>query len=126
MLVPYPCLCLKRGFFLLITYSLPFLRTILQSTLRFLMDALTFIVLVLLPLTDRQLVRLGFEKQTDGASGPVKYMKGAFRLMTPAPDRFDNFEMWYREDRRHITQPIFVHELQNHYRDMTKVELSLA
>lgn len=42
----YPCLCLKRGFFLLITYSLPFLRTILQSTLRFLMDALTFIVLV--------------------------------------------------------------------------------
>ena len=79
-----------------------------------------------IPLTDRQLVRLGFEKQTDGASGPVKYMKGAFRLMTPAPDRFDNFEMWYREDRRHITQPIFVHELQNHYRDMTKVELSLA
>ena len=39
----YPCLCLKRGFFLLITYNTPFRRTILQSALRFLMDALTFI-----------------------------------------------------------------------------------
>jgi len=41
----YPWRCLKRGFFLLITYSLPLRRTILQSTLRFLMDALTFIFL---------------------------------------------------------------------------------
>ena len=32
-----------RGFFLLITYSLPLRRTILQSALRFLIDALTFI-----------------------------------------------------------------------------------
>jgi hypothetical protein len=39
----YPCFCLKRGFFLLITYSRPFLLTILQSVLRFLMEALTFI-----------------------------------------------------------------------------------
>lgn len=40
----YPWRCLKRGFFLLITNNLPFLFTILQSTLRFLMEALTFIV----------------------------------------------------------------------------------
>ena len=79
-----------------------------------------------IPLTDRQLVRLGFEKQPDENGGPVKYLKGAFRILLPGPDRFDNFEMWYREDRRHIVQPIFVHELQNHYRSMTKVELSLA
>lgn len=78
-----------------------------------------------IPLSDRQLMRLGFVKEIDG-NGPVKYKKGAFRIMTPAPDRFDNFEMWYREDRRHITKPIYVHELQNHYRDMTKVELHLA
>lgn len=76
-----------------------------------------------IPLSDQALARLGFEKQSDGV-GPVKYMKGAFRILLLEPDRFDNFEMWYREDRRHITQPIFVHELQNHYRDMTKVELS--
>lgn len=78
-----------------------------------------------IPLDDRQLAKLGFQKQVDG-DGPVKYLKGAFRIMLPAPDRFNEFEMWYREDRRHITAPIFVHELQNHYRDMTKVELSAA
>jgi hypothetical protein len=77
-----------------------------------------------IPLDDRQLSRLGFDKQSDGNGGPVKYLKGAFRIMLLGPDRFNEFEMWYREDRRHITQPIYVHELQNHYRDMTKVELS--
>ena len=39
----YPCLCLKRGFFLFMIYNFPLRRTILQSTLRFFMDALTFI-----------------------------------------------------------------------------------
>src|SRR6185295_20119741 len=39
----YPCLCLYLGFFLLITYSLPLRRMILQSALRFMIDALTFI-----------------------------------------------------------------------------------
>lgn len=38
----YPWRCLKRGFFLLIIRSTPLRRTILQSALRFLMDALTF------------------------------------------------------------------------------------
>ncbi len=42
----YPCLCLKRGFFLLITYSFPFLLTILQSVLLFFIEALTFILLI--------------------------------------------------------------------------------
>lgn len=42
---PYFCLCLNLGFFLLITYNFPLRRTILQSTLLFLMDALTFIVI---------------------------------------------------------------------------------
>lgn len=41
----YPCLCLKRGFFLLITNKTPFLLTILQLALRFLIDALTLILL---------------------------------------------------------------------------------
>lgn len=76
-------------------------------------------------LDDRQLSRLGFEKQGDGV-GPVKYLKGAFRILLPAPGQFNDFEIWYREDRRHITQPLYVHELQNHYRDMTKIELSAA
>ena len=37
----------KRGFFLLITNNLPLRFTILQSTLRFLIEALTFIAIVL-------------------------------------------------------------------------------
>jgi hypothetical protein len=78
-----------------------------------------------IPLNDRQLTRLGFEKQANG-DGPVKYLKGAFRILLTEQDKFDEFEMWYREDRRHIMQPIYVHELQNHYRQMTKVELSPA
>jgi hypothetical protein len=78
-----------------------------------------------IPLDDRQLTKLGFERQSDGA-GPVKYLKGAFRILIPASGRFDEFEMWYREDRRHIKSPIYVHELQNHYRDMTKIELTPA
>ena len=45
--INYPWRCLKRGFFLLITNNLPFLFTILQSTLRFFMEALTFIALFL-------------------------------------------------------------------------------
>ena len=77
-----------------------------------------------IPLDDHQLARLGFEKQSNGDGGPVKYLKGAFRILLMEPNRFDNFEMWYREDRRHMMAPIFVHELQNLYRAMTKVELS--
>lgn len=42
----YPWRCLKRGFFLLMMYNLPLRRTILQSALRFLMEALTFIVML--------------------------------------------------------------------------------
>lgn len=40
----YPWRCLKRGFFLLMTKSFPFRRTILHSLLRFLIEVLTFIV----------------------------------------------------------------------------------
>lgn len=43
--VTYPCRCFNLGFFLLIIYSRPFLRTILHSGDRFFTDALTFIVI---------------------------------------------------------------------------------
>jgi len=75
------------------------------------------------PLNDAQLKKLGFEKMAVGDQ--VKYMKGAFRILVPQGGDFSHFEMWYREDRRHITYPVAVHELQNHYYQMTKVELNL-
>ena len=77
-----------------------------------------------LPVDENQLLKLGFEKQE--LDGTVKYMKGAFRLVTPKKGDFSNIEMWYREDRRHFNVPLSVHELQNLYLDMTKVHLEPA
>ena len=74
-------------------------------------------------LNDEQLKKLGFEKHEEGDYN--KYMKGAFRILVPKNGDFSDFEMWYREDRRHIKHPIAVHELQNHYYMMTKVELNV-
>ena len=51
-------------------------------------------------------------------------MKGAFRMMLLANNDFSKFEIWYRDEHRHIIHPIFVHQLQNHYYDMTKVYLN--
>ena len=72
-------------------------------------------------LDDNQLMQLGFEKEETGAG--MKYKKGPFRILLATPGDFSHFEMWYREDRRHIAHPLYVHELQNHFRQMTKVEL---
>ncbi|WP_046369369.1 hypothetical protein [Flavihumibacter petaseus] len=75
-----------------------------------------------IPLTEGELFKLNFEKELNG-NGSVKYKKGPFRIMLDKEDGFGDFEIWYREDRRHIKQPISVHQLQNHYYQMTKVEL---
>jgi hypothetical protein len=75
-----------------------------------------------IPLSEAQLQKLGFTK-TENGSG-VKYMKDSFRILVPDKDNFSNIEIWWREDRRHLTHPISVHELQNHYYQMTKVELN--
>lgn len=76
-----------------------------------------------IPLSDEQLMRLGFTKAVN-EDGSVKYGKDAFRILLHRADDFNNFEMWYREDRRHITHHLMVHELQNHYLQMTKVHLT--
>lgn len=73
------------------------------------------------PLDEAQLMKLGFTREeTDGA---VKYKKDSFRLVTPKKGDFSNVEMWWREDRRHFSFPLSVHELQNLYHDMTKIHL---
>ncbi|HLZ87359.1 MAG TPA: hypothetical protein VKQ52_08965 [Puia sp.] len=75
-----------------------------------------------IPLDDEQLLKFGFEKQ-DLPDGKVKYLKGPFRILLSGKGNFSDFEMWYREDRRHMTQPIAVHNLQNHFHGMTKIDL---
>lgn len=78
--------------------------------------------LVPIPLTETQLVdTLGFEREEteDG----VKYKKGPFRVVVHDPGNYTNLDIWYREDRRHFNHPLYVHELQNHHMQMTKVPL---
>jgi hypothetical protein len=74
-----------------------------------------------LPLDDDQLLSLGFTKED--MDGAVKYKKDSFRLVTPKKGDFSNVEMWWREDKRHFSFPLGVHQLQNLHLDMTKVPL---
>ncbi|MDQ3846941.1 MAG: hypothetical protein M3342_23450 [Bacteroidota bacterium] len=74
-----------------------------------------------IPLDEEQLLKLGFQRQEQ--DGGVKYLKGPFRVFTPEPGNFSKLEVWYREDRRRFHIPLTVHELQNHYLQMTKVQL---
>ncbi|HRI19685.1 MAG TPA: hypothetical protein PLA68_01970 [Panacibacter sp.] len=76
-----------------------------------------------IPLSDEQLMKLNFSKEEQG-DGSVKYKKGSFRLVTPAKDDFSTLEMWWREDRRLHPNVHYVHQLQNHYLDMTKIHLT--
>jgi len=76
-----------------------------------------------LPLDEEQLLKFNFEKEVL-EDGSVKYKKGAFRILLPKNDDFSEFDIWYREEKRHILHPIPVHQLQNHYLEMTKVHLN--
>ena len=75
-----------------------------------------------IPLTEDRLVNLlGFERE-DTPDG-TKYKKGAFRVLIHDQGNNTHLDIWYREDRRHFEHPLYVHELQNHHLDMTKVPL---
>lgn len=74
-----------------------------------------------IPLDEDQLTGLGFTKEE--VNGGIKYKKDSFRLVTPKKGDFSNIEMWWREDKRHFSFPIGVHELQNLHLSMTKVPL---
>jgi hypothetical protein len=76
-----------------------------------------------IPLDEAQLERLKFTKH-ENEDGSVKFMKGAFRILLHAKGEFSNMEIWYRDERRHIIQPLSVHQLQNHFYEMTKVHLN--
>jgi hypothetical protein len=75
-----------------------------------------------IPLDEDHLSKLGFTKEETDEY--VKYKKDAFRIKVPKGGDFSDLEMWYREDRRHMRHLMSVHELQNDYYQMTKVELN--
>ncbi|MEO6135623.1 MAG: hypothetical protein ABIP35_10750 [Ginsengibacter sp.] len=74
-------------------------------------------------LDEAQLMKMKFKKVVN-EDGSVKYMKDAFRILTFGQDNFQKFEIWYRDEKRQILQPIYLHQLQNHYLEMTKVHLT--
>jgi hypothetical protein len=78
-----------------------------------------------IPLNEEQLLKLGFQRVAN-EDGSVKYKKDSFRVLVPAGGDFNHLEIWWREDRRHLHNAIYVHELQNHHYQMTKVELNPA
>ncbi|MCG2617694.1 hypothetical protein LZZ85_25560 [Terrimonas sp. NA20] len=77
-----------------------------------------------IPLDEAQLTRLGFTREV--MDNGMKYKKDSFRLVTPRTGDFSNIDMWWREDRRHFSFPLGVHELQNLHLDMTKIPLAMA
>ena len=76
-----------------------------------------------IPITDEELHNLKFHKQVND-DGSVKYLKGAFRMLIPAEGDFSKMEIWYRDEARHIINPISLHNLQSHFYEMTKVHLN--
>lgn len=76
-----------------------------------------------LPLNDEQLQRLKFKKE-QMPDGSIKYSKGAFRMLIPGDGDFSAIDIWYREDRRYHPNVHYIHQLQNHYSDMTKIHLT--
>ncbi len=79
--------------------------------------------LIAIPLNEDELMKLKFHKQVND-DGSIKYLKGAFRILILKDGDFSRMEIWYRDEKRHIMQPISVHNLQNHFLEMTKVHLN--
>ncbi len=78
--------------------------------------------IVPIPLTGERLeTLLGFEKEETPEG--VKYKKGPFRVLIHDPGNNTHLDIWYREDHRHFEHPLYLHELQNHHLEMTKVHL---
>ncbi|RFM27721.1 hypothetical protein [Deminuibacter soli] len=76
-----------------------------------------------IPLSDESLRSLNFEKE-EKEDGSVKYKKGSFRLLIAKKDDFSAIEIWYREDKRYQPNVHYIHQLQNHYLQMTKIHLT--
>ena len=76
-----------------------------------------------IPLSDEALLKINFKRE-DLPDGSVKYKKGAFRMLIPKPDDFSHMDIWYRDDKRRNPEIHYLHQLQNHYLQMTKVHLT--
>ena len=76
-----------------------------------------------IPIADESLKMLNFTRE-DMPDGSVKYKKGSFRMLIPAAGDFSHMDIWYRDDKRINPAIHYIHQLQNHYYQMTKVHLT--
>ena len=76
-----------------------------------------------IPIEDESLRTLNFVRE-DMPDGSVKYKKGSFRMLIPAAGDFSRMDIWYRDDKRINPDIHYIHQLQNHYYQMTKVHLT--
>ncbi len=76
-----------------------------------------------IPLNDATLKQLNFVRE-DLPDGTVKYKKGSFRMLIKQADDFSHIDIWYRDDKRLNPQIQYIHQLQNHHLQMTKVHLT--
>lgn len=76
-----------------------------------------------IPVSDESLRKLNFVRE-DLPDGSVKYKKGSFRMLIKKPDDFSYMDIWYRDDKRLHPAIQYIHQLQNHYLQMTKVHLT--
>src|ERR1044072_2253330 len=74
-------------------------------------------------INDEALRKLSFVRE-DMPDGSVKYKKGVFRMLIAKPDDFSRIDIWYRDDKRLNPKIEYIHQLQNHYMQMTKVHLT--
>jgi hypothetical protein len=79
--------------------------------------------LIAIPISDSVLENLKFAKKIN-EDGTVKYSKGAFRMLILSPGNFSIIKLWYRDESRLIMDKISIHQLQNHFFEMTKVHLN--
>ena len=79
--------------------------------------------LIAIPISDSVLENLKFTKIFN-EDGTVKYSKGAFRMLILSPGDFSKIKLWYRDEYRLIMDTISVHQLQNHFYEMTKMRLN--
>ncbi len=74
-------------------------------------------------ISDAAMLNLGFTKE-DMPDGSVKYKKDSFRMLIKKPNDFSYMDIWYRDDKRLNPPMQYIHQLQNHFLQMTKVHLT--
>ncbi len=80
------------------------------------------------PLTVEILEKLGFQK-TDESSlngGGVAFVKGPFIVRYPEGTNTPHLLLTYRDEHRDLHGDLFVHQFQNHYRNMTNFHIGIG